>query len=91
VRQLERRGLRRGRTASRALGYAQALAELDGHLSEAEAMEQTTTATRRYARRQASWFGPDERIHWLDAADPNLRERALDLVRTAIGDNGAHG
>ncbi len=91
VRQLERRGLRRGRTASRALGYAQALAELDGHLGEAEAMAQTTTATRRYARRQVSWFGPDERIHWLDAADPNLRERALDLVRTAIGDNGAHG
>jgi tRNA dimethylallyltransferase len=91
VRDLERRGLRRGRTASRALGYAQALAELDGQLTQAEATEQTTTATRRYARRQASWFGPDERIHWLDAADPNLRERALDLVRTAVGDNGGHG
>ena len=91
VERLVAEGLREGPTASRALGYAQALAELDGHLSEAEAMEQTTTSTRRYARRQASWFGPDERIHWLDAADPNLRERALDLVRSAIGDNGAHG
>jgi tRNA dimethylallyltransferase len=91
VRELERRGLRRGRTASRALGYAQALAQLDGHLTEAEAMEQTATATRRYARRQESWFGPDQRIHWVDAADPDARERALALVRTAVGDNGGHG
>jgi tRNA dimethylallyltransferase len=91
VRELERRGLRRGRTASRALGYAQALGELDGHLSEAEAMEQTMAATRRYARRQESWFGPDQRIEWLDAADPELSARALGLVRTAIGDNGGHG
>jgi len=91
VRELERRGLRRGRTASRALGYAQALAQLDGHLTGAEAMEQTTTATRRYARRQESWFGPDRRIHWLDAADPDVRERGLALVRTAVGDNGRHG
>jgi tRNA dimethylallyltransferase len=91
VRELDRRGLRRGRTASRALGYAQALAQLDGHLTEAEAMEQTATATRRYARRQESWFGPDQRIHWVDAADPDVRERALALVRTAVGDNGGHG
>lgn len=91
VRELERRGLRRGRTASRALGYAQALAQLDGHLTDLDAMQQTTAVTRRFARRQESWFAPDERIHWLDAARPDLTEQALALVRTAIGDNGGHG
>ena len=62
VRHLESRGLREGRTASRALGYAQALAEIDGALSTQEAQEQTTALTRRFARRQESWFTPDPRI-----------------------------
>jgi tRNA dimethylallyltransferase len=91
VRELEQRGLRRGRTASRALGYAQALAQLDGELSEGAAMQQTTALTRRYARRQESWFGPDPRIHWLDATETDVQERAVALVRTAIRDNGRHG
>lgn len=91
VRELEGRGLRQGRTAPRALGYAQALAQLDGRLGEPEAMEQTTAMTRRFARRQESWFGPDERIHWLEPHSADVREQALALVRAAIGDNGAHG
>lgn len=91
VRALEPAGLRRGRTASRALGYAQALAQLDGVLSAQDAMSQTTMATRRFARRQESWFRPDPRIVWLDALDPQLAHRALAVVRTAISDNGRHG
>jgi len=91
VRGLEPLGLRRGRTASRALGYAQALAQLDGELSRAEAMEQTAAMTRRFARRQESWFGPDDRVVWLDALDPGLVDRALERVRAVIGDNGGHG
>ena len=91
VRGLERRGLREGRTASRALGYAQALAELDGTVTGAEARDQTATLTRRFARRQESWFGPDPRIVWLDALAPDLTARALDVVRAAIRDNGLHG
>jgi tRNA dimethylallyltransferase len=91
VRDLERRGLREGRTASRALGYSQALAQLDGRLTEEEAQMDTIALTRRFARRQESWFGPDPRIAWLDAEQPGLRERALDIVRAAIRDNGAHG
>ena len=91
VRTLETRGLRRGRTASRALGYAQALAQLDGVLGEDEAKEQTIAMTRRYARRQESWFGPDPRVHWLDSGSPDVVDRALALVRAAIGDNGGHG
>ena len=68
VRALERVGLREGRTASRALGYAQALAQIDGTMSEEEARRDTAQATRRFARRQESWFRPDPRIHWLDVS-----------------------
>lgn len=60
-------GLREGFTASRAIGYSQAIAVVDGELTEAEAIAQTAQATRRYARRQESWFRPDPRITWLDA------------------------
>ncbi len=91
VRGLDRLGLRQGRTASRALGYAQALAELDGTMTTGQAQEQTMTMTRRFARRQESWFSSDPRIHWLDATAPDLLERALTRVTAAIGDNGAHG
>lgn len=64
VRELDGEGLREGRTASRALGYAQVLAFLAGECSEDDAREQTVIATRRFARRQESWFGRDPRIEW---------------------------
>ncbi len=57
-------GLRRSRTATRALGYAQVLDLLDGRSDEAGARQATVTATRRFARRQESWFGRDARIVW---------------------------
>ena len=80
VRGLVVRGLREGRTASRALGYAQVLQHLDGQVTEQEARAETVRATRRFARRQDSWFRKDPRIHWIpyDAADGV--ERALALV-----------
>ena len=52
-------------TARAAIGYAQALAQLDGRLTEAEAIAETVQLTARYARRQLSWFRRDKRIHWL--------------------------
>ncbi len=67
VRKLERAGLRDGRTASRALGYAQVLKFLAGDWSEEEAAEQTILATRRFVRRQESWFRRDPRVTWLSA------------------------
>jgi tRNA dimethylallyltransferase len=68
---LERAGLREGRTASRALGYAQVLRFLAGEYDEDEARAQTILATRRFARRQEAWFRRDPRVIWLDAAaDP---------------------
>ncbi len=74
VRALERQGLRTGLTASRALGYRQALAQLDGELTEQQAKEQTAAATRRFARKQLGWFRRDPRIEWLPADDPGLAE-----------------
>ena len=78
VRELERRGLREGRTASRALGYQQVLSFLDGTVADEDAArEETVRATRRFVRRQRSWFRRDPRITWLDGADPGLVAAAL--------------
>jgi tRNA dimethylallyltransferase len=79
VRRLEAAGLRDGRSASRALGYAQVLKYLAGEWAEDIAVEQTITATRRFVRRQESWFRRDPRVTWLSAG-PDLPERALDRL-----------
>ena len=81
VRGLEARGLRTGRTANRALGYAQVLRFLAGEWTEEHARAETIRATRRFARRQDSWFGKDDRIRWLPYHDPDLVARAVALVR----------
>ena len=81
-------GLREGRTASRALGYQQALAQLAGECGEQEAREETVRATKRFARRQESWFRRDPRIHWLQhegrpGERDELLRRSLELVGAA--------
>ena len=76
VRTLEGQGLRLGRTASRALGYQQVLDELDGDEDMARAAAATAQATRRFVRRQRSWFRRDDRITWLDAQRADLVEAA---------------
>ena len=81
VRALADRGLRDGLTANRALGYRQVLAFLDGEITEAEAREQTITGTRRFARRQESWFRKDPRVTWVGYDDPDRVERAVEVVR----------
>ncbi|MCK6081865.1 tRNA (adenosine(37)-N6)-dimethylallyltransferase MiaA [Microbacterium sp. EYE_5] len=58
-------GLESGTTAPRAIGYAQALAQLDGRLTASEAIEQTQALTRRYARRQVSWFKRYRELAWM--------------------------
>ncbi|GAA5171884.1 tRNA (adenosine(37)-N6)-dimethylallyltransferase MiaA [Pseudonocardia eucalypti] len=80
VRGLLDRGLRDGRTASRAVGYQQVVAALDGRYDLGEAAEDTARATRRLVRRQRAWFRRDPRIRWLDASGVPLRA-ALELVR----------
>jgi tRNA dimethylallyltransferase len=71
------RGLRDGVTASRALGYAQVLADLDAGGNGDAAREPTFIGTRRYVRRQRSWFRRDHRIQWLDASAPDNADAAL--------------
>ena len=73
-------GLAEGRTAPRAIGYKEVVAHLRGELSEQEARDQTAQATRRFARRQDSWFRKDPRIVWLRYDDPQLVEKALAAV-----------
>jgi tRNA dimethylallyltransferase len=81
VRRLEQQGLREGRTASRALGYQQLLRYLAGEWTLDQARDETVRATRRFARRQESWFRRDPRILWLDATAPDLVAQALKLAR----------
>lgn len=86
VRTLLRNGLREGVTASRALGYAQVIAALDagaGADMMRAAREQTYLGTRRYVRRQRSWFRRDHRVHWLDAGVVSSPDRAR-LVDDAV-------
>lgn len=75
-------GLRGSPTAGRAIGYAQALAQLDGELTEQQAQQATAAATWRLARRQRSWFRRDPRVCWL-RRDGSELEQALELVGRA--------
>jgi tRNA dimethylallyltransferase len=84
VRNLATRGLRDGKTASRALGYQQVLRCLDGDLTSDQARDETMRATRRFARRQESWFRRDPRVRWLGAGD-GLRTRALSEIASRTG------
>jgi len=83
VRRLATHGLRDGKTASRALGYQQMLRYLDGELTLDQARDETVRATRRFARRQESWFRRDPRVLWLGVSE-DLRARALSeiVIRT---------
>lgn len=73
-------GLREARTAGRAIGYAQAIGQLDGFISQDEAISDTVRLTQKYARRQMSWLNRDTRINWLDYQDADLVNRAFDML-----------
>jgi tRNA dimethylallyltransferase len=77
VRKLVAAGLRDGKTASRALGYQQMLRHLDGEWTLDQARDETVKATKRFARRQESWFRRDPRITWLDATASDVLTQAL--------------
>ncbi|MBT8227205.1 MAG: tRNA (adenosine(37)-N6)-dimethylallyltransferase MiaA [Dactylosporangium sp.] len=88
VRRLAGLGLRAGRTARNALGYRQVLTYLDGQCTERDVQEQTVRATRRFARRQRSWFRRDPQVIWVDGATDDLVTRALASVRSVTGGVG---
>ncbi len=73
-------GFRQSKTASVAIGYAQALGQIDGEFSREEAIASTVSLTQRYARRQVSWFKRDERIQWLEALDEDVLDQAMSVV-----------
>ena len=87
---LERAGLREGKTASRALGYAQVLRYLAGECTQDEARAQTILATRRFARRQEAWFRRDPRVSWL-AADAGNADGLLGLALAVCAGEPAPG
>ena len=93
IRALREKGLDRGLTARRAIGYEQGLAVLDGTLDCAQAIQDTVTGTRRLVRKQDTWFRRDARVHWLDSDEhadgAPLLTRALAVLEaqdTAAGD-----
>ena len=69
-----------GPTAATAIGYREAAAHLAGELTLEEAVERTTTATRRFARRQESWWRKDPRITWVGHDDPARAALAAEAV-----------
>ncbi|QCO97708.1 tRNA (adenosine(37)-N6)-dimethylallyltransferase MiaA [Arthrobacter sp. 24S4-2] len=81
VQRLDAAGLREGKTAARALGYSQFLKVLDGEWDADQATEDTIVATRKFARRQLTWFRADPRITWLDWQDPDLVAKSVGLCR----------
>jgi tRNA dimethylallyltransferase len=84
VRGLLDKGLIEGKTANRALGYSQVIALLNGEIDETQARERTAQATRRFARRQDSWFRKDQRITWLRYDAPDLVEKAIEVLRSTM-------
>jgi tRNA dimethylallyltransferase len=77
-------GLGEGRTANRAIGYREVMGFLAGDRTLAEAVEQTKVATRRFARRQDSWFRKDPRIVWVAHDDPDRAEKAVAAVEAVV-------
>lgn len=75
VRTLHARARPLGRTAAQALGYRPLLDHLEGDLTLPEARDRAVAATRRFARRQRSWFERDPRITWFDVTTPDQRDR----------------
>lgn len=69
-----------GKTAERAVGYAEIISHLRGEVTLAEAAEQIIANTRRLTRKQMGWFGRDPRITWLKGDTDTLVEDALDAI-----------
>lgn len=85
VQRLKEQGLAQAPTASRAIGYRQMLEYLAGNITKAEAIDSTIVATRRFARRQETWFKADPRVHWIDAESEHAEEQIISLLKSHLG------
>ncbi|HTC35443.1 MAG TPA: tRNA (adenosine(37)-N6)-dimethylallyltransferase MiaA [Bryobacteraceae bacterium] len=86
VRGLLASGVSRSAKPFESLGYKQALQLMDGALTPEQALESTQLETRRYAKRQITWFRKEHAVHWLSGFgdDPGVQDHALAIVRAAI-------
>jgi len=89
VERLVGEGLAEGRTAAQAIGYREVAAHLRGELTLDDARERTVIATRRFARRQDSWFRKDPRVVWVAYDDPARLVLALAAVTSAVTSVGS--
>ena len=86
VRMLLDRGVDPGTTAMQAIGYKELAAALRGECTVAQAVDRIKQASRRYAKRQLTWFRRNEAVHWLLADEtPDLLSAALRLAKTEAG------
>lgn len=83
VKDLLNKGFREGITAPQAIGYKEIVAALDGTCTLSDAIDSIKMATRRYAKRQRTWFRKDQRIHWIDATDYDV-VRLLEQVSALV-------
>lgn len=86
VRGLCERGFREACTASGAIGYKEVAAAFDGDCTIAEAREAIKTASRRYAKRQRSWWRRDARAHVVDATDADFERILEEALRFFAGE-----
>ena len=81
-----------GKTASQAIGYKELRPAMEGRCSWEEAIESLKRETRRYAKRQLSWFRRDSRIKWIYADEETgpeaIVKRAVELINSEMKENG---
>lgn len=70
-------GINRQATAMQGLGYKEIAAYLDGEISLAQAVELLKRNTRRYAKRQFTWFKRDPRICWLETNNVEINSQKI--------------
>ncbi len=74
-------------TAKQAIGYKELFPYLEGRCSLEEAVENLKMATRRYAKRQLTWFRRNEKINWIYIDDCiNLKEQCMKIIKKTVGD-----
>lgn len=85
VRNLMSAGFREGITAPQAIGYKEIVEALEGRCTLDEAVAAIKQATRRYAKRQRTWFRRDERIRWVNADTGDARRVADEIISQLEG------